>query len=162
MAAGSTYTPIATQTLGSSAASVTFSSISGSYTDLIIVNSGTSSGDTSYKLQFNGDTGSNYSTTYLYGDGNSTTSGRSSNANSIVAMSRSGTTTGNGTTQIMNYSNTTTNKTVIGRGGTAAAIVIEAVGLWRSTAAITSIVITPESGTIDAGSTFTLYGIAAA
>jgi hypothetical protein len=37
MAAGNTYTPLATQTLGSAAASVTFSSISGAYTDLVLV-----------------------------------------------------------------------------------------------------------------------------
>jgi hypothetical protein len=37
MAAGNTYEAIATQTLGSDAASVTFSSISGAYTDLIMV-----------------------------------------------------------------------------------------------------------------------------
>jgi hypothetical protein len=36
MAAGNTYTPLATQTLGSAAASVTFSSISGAYTDLVV------------------------------------------------------------------------------------------------------------------------------
>ena len=37
MAAGSTYTPLATNTLSSSSASITFSSISGSYTDLVLV-----------------------------------------------------------------------------------------------------------------------------
>ena len=37
MAAGSTYTPIATTTLGSAQADVTFSSISGSYTDLVLI-----------------------------------------------------------------------------------------------------------------------------
>jgi hypothetical protein len=162
MPAGSTYTPIATQTLGSSAASVTFSSISGSYTDLIIVNSGTSSANGSFRLQFNGDTATNYSTTYLFGDGTSATSGRFSNQVAIFAMGRAGTSQGNGIIQVMNYSNTTTNKTVIGRGNLASQMAIVAVGLWRNTAAITSIVITPESGTIDAGSTFTLYGIAAA
>ena len=39
MAAGATYEPIATNTLGSAAASVTFSGISGSYTDLILITS---------------------------------------------------------------------------------------------------------------------------
>jgi len=37
MAAGKTYEPIATTTLSSSAATITFSSISGSYTDLVFV-----------------------------------------------------------------------------------------------------------------------------
>jgi len=155
-----TYTPIATQTLGSSASSVTFTSIPATYTDLIIVLAGTSSANISYKLQFNGDTGSNYSNTFLYGDGSSAISGRSSSQTSIGGMGRTGTSQGNGVIQVMNYSNTTTNKTTIGRGSLASQLVISTVGLWRSTSAITSINLAPESGTIDAGSTFSLYGIA--
>ena len=37
MAAGNTYVALATQTVASATASVTFSSISGAYTDLVIV-----------------------------------------------------------------------------------------------------------------------------
>ena len=162
MAAGSTYTPIATYTAPSSQSSYTFTSIAGTYTDLIIVLAGTSSSNISYKLEFNGDTGSNYSNTFMYGDGSSATSGRSSNQTSIGGMGRTGTSQGNGIIHIMNYSNTTTNKTVIGRGSLASQLVIATVGLWRSTSAITSVKLTPESGTIDTGATFTLYGIKAA
>ena len=163
MAAGSTYTPIATTTLGSSQSSYTFSSIPSTYTDLIIVLAGTSSNNISYKLEFNGDTASNYSNTYMYGDGSSATSGRSSNQTSIGGMGRTGTSQGNGIIHIMNYANTTTYKTVIGRGSLASQLVIAAVGLWRKTPeAINSIKLIPESGTIDTNSTFTLYGIQAA
>jgi hypothetical protein len=154
-----TYEPIATTTLGGSAADVTFSSITGAYTDLIIVLAGTSSANISYKLQFNGDTGSNYSNTFLYGDGSSAISGRSSSQTSIGGMGRTGTSQGNGVIQIMNYSNTTTNKTTIGRGSLASQLVIATVGLWRNTGAITSVKLEAESGTIDTGSTFTLYGV---
>ena len=48
----STYSPIASQTLGSAAASVTFSSIPQGYTDLIIISGGISSSDISYNIQF--------------------------------------------------------------------------------------------------------------
>ncbi len=59
-----TYEPLATTTLGSAASSVTFSSISGSYTDLVVVFSGTAGGGNSNLiLTFNSDTGSNYSWT---------------------------------------------------------------------------------------------------
>jgi hypothetical protein len=71
--------------------------------------------------------------------------------------------------QIMNYSNTTTNKTALLRIGNAGSSVMANVFLWRSTAAINSISITaPDNtggGTPDQfaiGSTFTLYGIKAA
>ena len=165
MPAGSTYTPIATTTLGSAQSSVTFNSFSG-YTDLIVVFNGgnTASGQSIY-LQFNGDTGTNYSTTDLWGNGSSATSGRNTGLGFMRVVGRGigvdTTLTTNALIHIMNYANTNTFKTVINRsnetGGTSAGV-----GLWRSTSAITSMVFTAEGTTILAGSTFTLYGLAAA
>jgi hypothetical protein len=62
--------------------------------------------------------------------------------------------------QVMNYSNTTTNKTVLARAGIAGDRTRAIVNLWRSTSAITSILII-NNGSVNfvAGSTFTLYGI---
>jgi hypothetical protein len=59
MAAGNTYEAIATQTLGSAAASVTFSSIPGTYTDLVLVVAmeHVTTGTENIVMQFNGDTG---------------------------------------------------------------------------------------------------------
>ena len=75
-----TYATIATTTLGTAAASVTFSSISGSYTDLVLVVSPISNSGTGVdnSIQFNSDTGSNYSLTGLYGNGSSGVSYRKS------------------------------------------------------------------------------------
>ena len=64
--------------------------------------------------------------------------------------------------QIQNYSNATTYKTNISRANSASDYTQAIVGLWRNTAAITSITILTSSGTFNTGSTFTLYGIAAA
>jgi len=66
-----TYTPIATQTLGSSVSTVTFSSISGTYTDLVLIAQPIASAGVDLELRFNGDSGSNYSCTQLSGDGSS-------------------------------------------------------------------------------------------
>jgi hypothetical protein len=159
-----TYVALRTETVtGSPATSVTFSlsGISG-YTDLVIVSNGTSSGDASFQVQFNGDTTSGlYSTTYLYGTGSSAISGRSTSANFIVGMGRTNTTGGVSILQLQNYANTNTFKTILGKGGGAASLVITSIGLWRNTNAITSITLTPEgSNTISIGSTFSLYGIA--
>ena len=77
MAAGATYVPLASTTLSSDTGSVTFSSISSSYTDLVIIMSvqgntgGTAQGSNTNFLRFNGDTASNYSYTYLSGNGTS-------------------------------------------------------------------------------------------
>ena len=175
MAAGGTYEPIATNTVsGSSTSTVTFSSISGTYTDLIIVgNLGSQTTNAFPYLQFNGDTGSNYSYTQFYGNGSSTLSGRSSNNtilfNNDVSV-KQGAINSNVIYQIMNYSNTTTYKTSIARQNTVDAAdyngTLIAAGLWRNTAAITSVAIQLTRGgnayNFTSGSTFTLYGIAAA
>ncbi len=76
-----TYEPIATQTLGSAAASITFSSIPGTYTDLRLVFVGTlSSGNATTGWRANSDSATNYSETYIGGDGTSAFSGRNTNS----------------------------------------------------------------------------------
>jgi hypothetical protein len=164
MAAGNTYVPITTQTLGSVTASVTFNSFSG-YTDLIIVSNArrgiTSSGEASFGITLNGDTGSNYSSTLLYEPPGSARLANQSNMGYLGSA-------GDGANcynvfHFMNYANTTTQKTVLNRHGYVLGnnITRYAVGLWRSTAAITSITFTPANG-FEAGTNFTLYGILAA
>jgi hypothetical protein len=166
MAAGSTYTPIATTTLGAAQTSYTFTSISGSYTDLylVIAGSGAVSGGNTL-LQFNSDTGTNYSATILYGDGSSAGSARASSASSMNIGDLDATSQSNTLVSIMNYANTTTYKTALGRSNrlNAGAAVAAKVGLWRSTAAITSIKVFFSSADVfTSGTTLTLYGIAAA
>lgn len=157
----STYTPIATQTLGSAAASVTFSSIPSTYTDLICVISGSFTSAQGVYVRFNNDSGSNYSSTYLLGNGSAASSNRST-SDVWTPLGYLGTDQSNTIFSVMNYANTTTNKTGIGRGNTAGALTFATVGLWRSTAAINRLDIQPTSGNITSGSTFTLYGIKAA
>jgi hypothetical protein len=168
MPAGNTYEAIATETLTTSAASVTFSSISGAYTDLQLVvnNTLTVASARFIALQFNSDTGANYSATYLYGDGATAASGRGSNDNYARIGNGSGSTSNSAATvaNIMNYSNTTTYKTTIGRSSSDTYAIVY-LSLWRSTSAITSIKVICDTtgGTVfGTGSTFTLYGIKAA
>ena len=164
MPAGSTYTPIATQTIsGSTTASATFSSIAGSYTDLVLVVAGTATVSTiDFLLRFNGDTGSNYSRTYLYGSGSAALSGRTANATSLGLLSLDTNQQVN-IVNIFNYSNATTYKTAISRINGAVGYGTSAiVGTWRNTAAITSLSVTATTSYFGSGTTLTLYGIAAA
>jgi hypothetical protein len=62
----------------------------------------------------------------------------------------------------MNYSNATTNKTVLSKASNASNNVDAIVALWRSTAAITSITILGNGQNYGIGSSFSLYGIKAA
>lgn len=162
----STYTPIATTTLGSAASTVTFSSISGTYTDLILVSSLVSTSATAnIQATVNGDTGNNYSQTYLSGNGSAANSARNSNIGSmqfVWTSSSLNNTVGNAIMHFMNYSNTTTNKTVLARYNVAAGEATATVNLWRNTAAITSITVSTSSNTWATGSTFTLYGVKSA
>ena len=119
----STYEKIATTTLGSSAANIEFTSISGAYTDIfLIVNAKSVSGGVDLTMQVNGDTGSNYSKTNLYGDSSGAKSTRASNQTSFGVNLAGYITNTFGTYQavnLMNYSNTTTYKTILTRNGGA-------------------------------------------
>ena len=171
MAAGSTYTPLATQTLGSATASITFSSISGAYTDLVLVVSSINATTTDTSLVFqvgNGsvDTGSNYSATDLTGNGTTASSSRASSSTIAYVngpgIGASTTATNTFVMNFMNYANTTTYKTILIKGGIANQNAGAIVNLWRSTSAINTIKINQAAGNMNTGSTFTLYGIAAA
>lgn len=163
MAAGSTYTPIATTTLSSTATSVTFSSISGSYTDLILVGSLNTSAALDYWYRLNGDTGTNHSNTRIIGNGSTASSSRGANSDRTY-INAVGSTTGQHQfiIHLLNYSNTTTYKTQLVRFDNAGQELNARVGLWRSTSAITTILIQTDSSTFTSGSTFTLYGITCA
>jgi hypothetical protein len=167
MPAAQTYEPIATTTFGSAASSYTFNSVSSTYTDLVlVVYIPTNSTNDDIFMQFNSDTGSNYSATWLRGNGTAASSPRSTNLTGIRCSDLGSPTTTNASfiiIQIQNYSNTTTNKTVLTRANNAAGNGLDAfVGLWRSTAAINTIKVYPASGSMATGTTMTLYGIKAA
>ena len=164
-----TYTPIATATLTSNSATITFGSLPSAYTDLIIVFNarsatvGSSSGTDGLELRFNSDSASNYSYTQLYGTGSAAASGLSSSTSAPIGNIP----ISNNTTSpsyeiavghIMNYSNSTTYKTVLGRGGPSGSYSIVRVGMWRNTTAVTSVSgVINGGGSFLAGSTATLY-----
>jgi hypothetical protein len=161
-----TYEPIATTTLGSAAADVTFSSISGTYTDLVVIyNALAATGNPDMTCQINGDTATNYSATRLTGNGTAASSARYSSQSfcrfdEFAAATTTAATTG--LVSVMNYSNATTYKTLISRSNQAGSGVEAFVNLWRSTAAITSLKFAFTSGNIATNAVFTLYGIKAA
>lgn len=163
-----TYTLIGSSTLGSAASSVTFSSIPGTYTDLVLVVASVTnaSSTNSVFLRFNSDSGSNYSSTFLEGNGTAASSNRLSSRTVIDSgynVGLSTTSVGQVTFNIMDYANATTFKTVISRFAQAVGAApgtSATVSLWRSTAAITSVEIRCDVN-MGIGTTFKLYGIEA-
>jgi len=152
-----TYTPIASITLGSSASSVTFSSIPQDYRDLVLVINGGASAAATIEFQFNGDTtGSNYSQVNMIGDGSSATSSAQSDRNFIYFDSANSISI----LEIMDYSATDKHKTTLTRDNTLAQVSAKA-SRYASTTAITSIKFQDAGGaTLDSGTTLALYGIA--
>lgn len=161
-----TYDSISTTTASGSVSSVTFSSIPSTYTDLVIVsNIGIVSSDTLI-IQLNGDTGANYTRTYLSANGTAANSGKTISETWInLSNQDTPTTNAGGYIQIanfLNYANSNIYKTVIGRSGAATSGTTEAAGLWKNTNAITSITMRTVSQNFTSGSTFTLFGVKAA
>lgn len=163
-----TYEKIATNTLGSSASLVTFSSIPSTYTDLVLIGS-IQCDNTSFYIRCNSDTTNKYSATMLAGDGSAASSSRWTQTdlggNGIYTSSNTFPTSGSfgtGIWNFLNYSNTTTNKTILSRVGSAGLSTKAFVNLYASTSAISQLDIRPFSGTMAAGTSFTLYGIKAA
>lgn len=151
---------LATTTLASSSATVTFSSISGAYRDLRLVVSGTATAGGNMTIIFNGDSGANYSYVQAYGTGSAAQSASSSaNADFSGVFYTNPTIM---TYDFMDYSATDKHKTNINRGSAASNLVSMSVGRWASTSAITRIDIGHGSGSYAAGTTFSLYGIASA
>jgi hypothetical protein len=158
-----TYEPIATQTLGSTSASVTFSSIPSTYTDLVLVaDFAASAGGVNNGITFNSDTASNYSETDLGGNGTTPSSGKATSA-SYIRAGYVDTTSERALSiiNLMSYSNSNVFKNVLIHWNSDSYVFIRA-ATWRNTNAITSITNTAIGSTFTAGSIFTLYGIKAA
>jgi hypothetical protein len=166
---------IATTTVGAGNASqVTFASIPQQYTHLQLRVSGR--GNTSFSeglstyVRLNGDSGNNYSWHRLRGNGASAFSD-SGTTTSVAAF---GATVGDtGVTNvfgalildILDYTNTSKNKTFKGiggvdRNGSGNAVMVSA--LWMSTSAVTSMTIDVDSSTWLQGTQISLYGITTA
>lgn len=154
----SAYTAIASQTLGSSASSVTFSSIPGTFRDLVlVVNTRTTVADTIITGQVNGSAADLFNVDMI-GNGSTATSSTAnriffgySNADWQLAV-----------LQILDYQVTDKHKSMLLRSNsTSASPGVRANAIrWASTSAITSLTIVSGSQ-LEAGSTFSLYGVSA-
>ena len=159
---------ISAQTLTSASASVTFSSIPQTFTDLkcvMSVRTTNSATNGSVLVGFNGTSNStNWSIRYLEGSGASASSGTGTSG--VVgyppAANATASTFGNLEVYVPNYT-ASVNKSlsvdsVMENNATTAYADLIA-GLWSNTSAISSIQITPGSGNFAIGSSFYLYGI---
>ena len=159
--------------LNASAASVVFSNIPQTgYTDLKIVvsmrNTGAGGPYEGY-LRFNGVSTSTYSDKWLRGAGSGSPISASDATTQMYDLFHPGAgatanTFGNAEIYIPNYTGSTAKSVsmdIVTEDNATLAYAVLAAGLWSGTSAINQVGIFPQSGSFAAGSTFSLYGIAA-
>jgi hypothetical protein len=161
-----TYEKIASTTLGSSAATITFSSISSAYTDLRLVLTALASSSTiGAYIIYNNDSGANYSWTNVRGNGSAAASTTIAPATQInLAFVSSATTTIPAfySADIFSYTGSTfkTCLTTASADQNGSGSVERHVGLWRDTTAINRLdIYTNAAANFGVGTTATLYGI---
>lgn len=158
-----TYTALANITLSSSASSVTFSSIPGTYRDLVLVCSITnaSGGTNTINIRFNGDTGSNYNRVHMIGTGTADSVAFSNSTESLSIPTGGTGNVGTVISQIMDYSATDKHKTFLTRiadKGGYGDYVIASASRWANTSAVTSLTFYGTTNFLS-GNSFALYGI---
>jgi hypothetical protein len=156
---------IESKTLGTAAASIEFTSIPQTYTDLVVLVSLRASDTGPWAgIEFNG-SAANFTRRALEGTGSSVSStSRTDGLNAIVQNPSDSTasTFSNSSIYIPNYTGSTAKSvsidTISENNATAVVQAITAF-LWNNTAAITSLTIRAQVGNLVAGSTISLYGI---
>lgn len=161
----SSYIPIASQTLASATANVTFSSIPTTLNgktlrDLVLVANGIADDVSRFMMgRINGDSGSNYSYVLMSGDGSSTSSSTASGDSLFRLTLDGGSTRKQAIHQIFDFAETNKHKSMLTRGDVPQSHTVAWASRWANTAAITSIRVQMSGGSLQAGSTFSLYGI---
>lgn len=157
----STLTPIATNTLTTATASISFSNIPQTYTDLVLVVRGGTTASAASKVNLNNVTSGIYANTRFWGDGTSTASDRAPNSGEMY--------TGGGwfsdgmfVVNILNYTNTNIYKPMLSRYSNPSSFTFFNCTTWMSTNAVTSIQVGLNTSTYISGTSFTLYGVKAA
>ena len=153
--------------LSTNTTSVTISGFSSAYTDLILVITGNSTGTFSPRLQFNGDTASNYMWQSMEANSNTPVAFNSLSetglqlANSATA-SITNAERANWYVNILGYKGTSQAKPVFSRGvkGGSTGVSEFLFSSWKSTSAITSILLYSSNGNnLTTGSTIYMYGV---
>ena len=164
-----TYTLIEAQTLASSAASVTFSSIPATYTDLVLQVSArrAEAGRQDLLIKPNNDT-SNNSSTNISGSGSGAATSNATGAQSIKisniipSTNETASTFCNAEFYMPNYAGTANKPSStfgVGENNATTAYIVGNASLSQIASAISSVVLSLAAGTFDTGSSFYLYGI---
>ena len=156
-----TYEPIATTTLGSAAATISFTSITSAYTDVRVVLTGTHETTSATIRMTVNSSATGYSYTHLLGNGTSAISSRGISSTRINTAFNFSSTPTLAIIDWFSYAGSTNKTCLIDNAAdlNGSGTVYRTVGLWQNTSAITSIELFPSTGNFATGTTATLYGI---
>lgn len=166
------YESIATVTVGAGgSSSITFSSIPSTYQHLQIrgiARDSRSNAATNLYIQYNSDTGANYTAHNLYGNGSTAvasfegTSQTSALAARVAGNNSASNAFGGFVIDVLDYANANkykTSRSLAGHEDNSSGAIWLISGLWLNTSAVTSITITPVTSPILQYSSFALYGV---
>lgn len=163
----SAYVPLANITTSTQISTVSFSGIDQSYTDLVCVayfSTVNSGGSPTPGVYLNG-VFNNASYRFVTADGHGGGAYSSYTYTGAQMVFQDTAIVSNSTClaifQAMDYSSTTKHKIVLGRINGVASTASFGVGKWQDTAAITTFSLRFSGLAVDAGATFTLYGVKA-
>jgi len=164
---------ISSTTLGEAAASIDLASIPATYESLrliVVARHDVAVVSAAMSLRFNGDTGNNYADQYLLA-GHTTVTGAAAVNQTLALAGRSAGSSADANNAVVTvidiplYAGTTWNKAFLSHSAvqdedTSANVSHYFIsGIWRSTAAINQITLTPASGNFIAGTYCALYGV---
>lgn len=163
-AAGGDYESIATVNVGAGgSSSIAFSSIPSTYTHLQVRSLANNSTLTNIWMRINSDSGANYATHYLNGDGSSASASNYINqGDGIFYGYNTAVQSCAAVLDLLDYANTNkfkTTRSLTGFDANGSGQIYLWSGLWRSTSAVNSLTIYPGGGTFTQYSSFALYGI---
>jgi hypothetical protein len=161
-----TYTLISSNVLASSAASVTFSAIPATYTDLVVrlsARATTANYANGFIVQLNS-VGTNQSATWLIGNGSAASSAAYAFVGGYTdAATATSNTFNSAEVYIPNYNSATYHPvstfSATENNTTGSVLLTAQAGLWSSATAITSVKIQCDTDNFVSGSSFYLYGI---
>jgi hypothetical protein len=158
------YESISTVTVGAGGSStITFSSIPSTYSHLQVRSLAKNSTTTNVWMRANSDTGANYASHWIEGDGASIYSSKYiSQSEGLFYGYNTASQSSAAVVDILDYANTNKLKTTRSLTGTdynGSGNLYLWSNLWRSTSAITSLTIYSQAGTFTQHSSFALYGI---
>jgi hypothetical protein len=169
-ASTNSYESIATASGTGSSGTITFSSIPSTYKHLqlrAIGRSDYAGGNVQIAVRFNSDTAANYSGHYIVGNGGSAIASGSANTTfaeggQVSAATSTASAMGTAVMDILDYADTNKYKTLRSLSGfdaNGSGQVLLTSGAWRSTSAITSIILIAGAGNWTTTTQFALYGI---